>query len=116
MGQTLDREAWRQGRFISGWKARLDPCVVAARLPLGCLPRTAEPPGLNIRRDARTLAHDRFSKRDPNMSNMSVGARQASTAAPDLGPMPTWNLGDLYPAPDSKEFQRDLDAAATEAK
>ena len=30
--------------------------------------------------------------------------------------MPTWNLGDLYPAPDSKEFERDLSAAATEAK
>ncbi len=50
------------------------------------------------------------------MSNTSVGARQGSTATQDLGPMPTWNLGDLYPAPDSKEFERDLDAAATEAK
>ena len=50
------------------------------------------------------------------MSNTSVGARQASTATPDLGPMPTWNLDDLYPAPDSKEFERDLSAAATEAK
>jgi len=40
------------------------------------------------------------------MSNTSVGARQSATATPDLGPMPTWNLGDLYPAPDSKEFER----------
>jgi oligoendopeptidase F len=36
--------------------------------------------------------------------------------APDLGPMPTWNLSDLYPAPNSKEFERDLGAAATGAK
>jgi oligoendopeptidase F len=50
------------------------------------------------------------------MTNAGVGARQASGAAPDLGPMPVWNLGDLYPSPTSAEFQRDLDKAAADAK
>ena len=50
------------------------------------------------------------------MSNTDVGARQASAAGPDLGPMPVWNLGDLYPSPTSAEFGRDLDRAAAEAK
>jgi len=45
-----------------------------------------------------------------------VGIRQASTAASDLGEMPVWNLGDLYPSPTSAEFQRDLDKAAADAK
>ena len=50
------------------------------------------------------------------MTNAGVGARQASGAAPDLGPMPVWNLGDLYPSPTSAEFQLDLDKAAADAK
>jgi oligoendopeptidase F len=50
------------------------------------------------------------------MTNAGVGARQASGAAADLGPMPVWNLGDLYPSPTSAEFQRDLDKAAADAK
>jgi oligoendopeptidase F len=33
----------------------------------------------------------------------------------DLGPMPVWNLGDLYPAPESEEVQADLKKAAAEA-
>jgi len=45
-----------------------------------------------------------------------VGIRQASRAASDLGEMPVWNLGDLYPSPTSAEFQRDLDKAAADAK
>ena len=45
-----------------------------------------------------------------------VGIRQASTAASDLGEMPVWNLGDLYPSPTSAEFQRDLEKAAANAK
>jgi oligoendopeptidase F len=50
------------------------------------------------------------------MTNAGVGARQASAAAADLGPMPVWNLGDLYPSPTSAEFQRDMDKAAADAK
>ncbi|SEN43538.1 oligoendopeptidase F [Loktanella fryxellensis] len=30
-------------------------------------------------------------------------------AAPDLGPLPEWDLTDLYPAPDSAEIKRDMD-------
>ena len=45
-----------------------------------------------------------------------VGIRQASRAASDLGEMPVWNLGDLYPSPTSAEFQRDLEKAAANAK
>jgi oligoendopeptidase F len=33
----------------------------------------------------------------------------------DLGPMPVWNLVDLYPSPDSKELAADLDAAKRDA-
>src|SRR6185503_1542963 len=36
--------------------------------------------------------------------------------AKDLGPMPVWDLADLYPAPDSKAVQGDLAKAATEAQ
>src|SRR5262245_58632147 len=50
------------------------------------------------------------------MTNTSLGARQAPAALPDLGPMPVWDLTDLYPAPDAKEFRTDLDTAAAEAK
>jgi oligoendopeptidase F len=50
------------------------------------------------------------------MTNAGVGARQGSAAAADLGPMPVWNLGDLYPSPTSAEFQRDMDKAAADAK
>ena len=39
----------------------------------------------------------------------------ADTAA-DLGPLPSWNLGDLYPGPDSPELAGDLERCETEAK
>jgi oligoendopeptidase F len=41
---------------------------------------------------------------------------QPSLAQGDLGPMPVWNLDDLYPSPDSEAVQGDLKRAATEAK
>jgi oligoendopeptidase F len=50
------------------------------------------------------------------MTNASGGTRQAAGEAPNLGLMPVWNLGDLYPDPQSAEFARDLDKAAEEAK
>ena len=34
----------------------------------------------------------------------------------DLGPMPVWNLADLYPGPQSKDVASDLKKAAAEAK
>lgn len=49
------------------------------------------------------------------------GEMQASDAAkhvpaPDLGPMPVWNLGDLYPDPKSEAVRADLEKAGAEAK
>ena len=38
------------------------------------------------------------------------------TAVSDLGPLPEWNLGDLYPGPDSQAFRDDLDRADREAQ
>jgi oligoendopeptidase F len=40
----------------------------------------------------------------------------ASKAAAALGPMPEWNLGDLYGSPTTPEIARDLQKAADEAK
>ncbi len=40
----------------------------------------------------------------------------SANAAAALGPMPEWNLADLYPSPTSPEITRDLDKAAAEAK
>ncbi|MGH7073622.1 MAG: M3 family oligoendopeptidase, partial [Stellaceae bacterium] len=41
---------------------------------------------------------------------------QARAAAPEkLGTLPEWDLGDLYPGPDSPELKTDLDRAATAA-
>ena len=42
------------------------------------------------------------------------GAAAKSAAA--LGPMPEWNLADLYPSPTCPEIARDLKKAAEEAK
>ena len=83
-----------------------------------------EPPvGLNIGHAARTLGAGGATalkpdskQREPLMTHADVGVRQASATAPDLGAMPVWNLGDLYPSPTSAEFRRDLDRAAADAK
>ena len=40
----------------------------------------------------------------------------AAKAAAALGPMPEWNLADLYPSPTAPEIARDLQKAAEEAK
>ena len=40
----------------------------------------------------------------------------AAEAAAALGPMPEWNLADLYPSPTAPEIARDLAAAAAEAR
>src|SRR5262249_36611648 len=57
----------------------------------------------------------------PQRSIMSATNEQSprQTAAPqpaDLGPMPVWDLRDLYPGPQSAEVAADLEKAATEAK
>ena len=50
------------------------------------------------------------------MSWNREAASQAVGKARDLGPMPVWNLDDLYPGPDCEAVQRDLAKASTEAK
>ena len=41
---------------------------------------------------------------------------ESTRGATDLGPLPEWDLTDLYPAPDSPELKADLDKAAQKAK
>jgi oligoendopeptidase F len=40
----------------------------------------------------------------------------AQTLTPDLGPMPVWDLSDLYTSMEAPELKRDLERAAAEAK
>ena len=40
--------------------------------------------------------------------------RQKTLVAPDLGPLPEWNLADLYSSIDAPEFKADLDRAEAE--
>src|SRR5947208_16976697 len=53
------------------------------------------------------------------MLRVRVAAKDAAEreagGANDLGPLPEWNLADLYPGRDSPELARDLDALAAEA-
>src|SRR5438552_18667621 len=46
---------------------------------------------------------------------MNDAAAPAATAAADLGPLPEWDLSDLYPGRDSPELARDLGELATQA-
>ncbi len=45
-----------------------------------------------------------------------AGGAGAAADGPDLGPMPEWDLDDLYPAPDSEALTADLEAAERSAK
>jgi len=47
---------------------------------------------------------------------MSKPAAQAAPRTEDLGDLPSWDLADLYPGPDSAELRRDFDAIAARAK
>jgi len=40
----------------------------------------------------------------------------SSAVSRDLGPLPEWDLGDLYPSPDAPELERDLAVAAADAQ
>lgn len=48
------------------------------------------------------------------IASMAQGAAGGEKAGADLGDMPVWNLGDLYPAPDSPELKADLQRAETD--
>lgn len=47
---------------------------------------------------------------------MDSAAAPAPASAPDLGRLPTWDLSDLYPGPDSPALARDLDRTDQEAR
>ena len=46
----------------------------------------------------------------------AVNAAAVATTPVDLGPMPVWDLSDLYPGPQSPELASDLAAATAEAR
>jgi oligoendopeptidase F len=48
-------------------------------------------------------------------SFMSARAAAERIETPDLGDLPSWDLSDLYPGPDSTEVARDLDRAQADA-
>jgi oligoendopeptidase F len=48
--------------------------------------------------------------------NFNVQDGAAAKTAEALGPMPEWNLADLYPSPTAPEIARDLEKAAAEAQ
>ncbi len=51
------------------------------------------------------------------LSRRNFAAAQAAAAGePDLGPLPEWNLADLYPAMDSPAYAADLARAEAECK
>ena len=56
-----------------------------------------------------------IDKRHCVHSPQEGSARQAPARSDDLGPMPVWNLGDLYPSTSSPAVQADLKKAATDA-
>ncbi len=45
-----------------------------------------------------------------------AAAEQASGEQDKLGHLPEWNLGDLYPAPDSDEYKRDMEQVEADVK
>ena len=49
-------------------------------------------------------------------SSIARAATSATGNASDLGPMPEWNLADLYPGPDSPALKADLAKSAQEAQ
>ncbi len=50
------------------------------------------------------------------MHKVLAASAEAAARAADLGPMPVWNLNDLYPAMDSPEYAADMQKALAECK
>src|SRR5512145_692850 len=106
---------------------RVELCIlVTALLSLGHPPhrgsRLLAGPGMPQRHNA-TLPPERAAGRNrmdgrSDKHRASAGEIAGSAGAPSdsLGQMPVWDLGDLYPAPQSEAVQADLRKAAAEAK
>ena len=91
-----DAAADKKGRSLAG------PCTA---------------PHIERRGDGKALERDEMSSKGETPRASSEPAMAArSTATAELGPMPTWNLGDLYPGPKAPDVQADLEAAADAAR
>src|SRR5689334_4042504 len=58
----------------------------------------------------------RCGEEPPGGHGMSDTATVEAAEFPDPGPLPAWNLDDLYPGPDSPALKSDLDRMETAAK
>ena len=54
--------------------------------------------------------------REFNLNNPAVHAASGESAAAHLGQLPEWNLADLYPAMDSKEYLSDVERCEKDAE
>lgn len=61
------------------------------------------------------MVNDRPPFRFSSRAEITNAMASESGAAYALGDLPVWNLGDLYPAPDSAEFTGDLEKARAQA-
>ena len=61
------------------------------------------------------MVNDRPPFRFSSRAEITNAMASESGAAHELGDLPVWNLGDLYPAPDSAEFTGDLENARAQA-
>src|SRR5690242_16175499 len=50
------------------------------------------------------------------MASMRKDKDNQGGANAELGPLPVWDLSDLYPAPDSPELERDIERTEREAQ
>src|SRR5690242_11721779 len=79
----------------------------------------ALPRGRKRRRAWASAGHahmlEQMSKERAMVSESKEKASIAPAEAPGLGPLPEWNLADLYPSRESPELKTDLERGATEA-
>jgi oligoendopeptidase F len=67
------------------------------------------------RRPGSGMTSDFFAAMSYSQRNSAPGGAASSTQG-DPGPMPRWNLGDLYPSADSPELNQDLQKATADAE
>src|ERR1700733_9353668 len=85
--------------------------------------RVAQPQGMRRRRRLNRAArprtvpckNDRLSGLQDSRREMTMSTSKQAKVD-DVGPMPVWNLADLYPGPASLEVEADLRKAARDAK
>src|SRR5690606_6916995 len=60
------------------------------------------------------MAHRIAAAAEKSKKSAARASGKGADAVADLGPLPEWNLADLYRSIDAPEFKRDLDRAETE--